>query len=256
MSSLENFFRSKTYKNIMAKVYGIGAAVVIAGALFKILHLPGASLMLTLGMGTECLIFILSSFEPLHQELDWTLVYPELLGLEEDEDGHHHGIAAKKGKSNDAISQKLDEMLQEANIGPELIDSLAKGLRNLDVTTKNLSATADIASTNSKYVEELSKLTANLNTLNAVYEEQVKNSQLQMEAAVRAQENLQQVISTQMEKAAASQANLDKIVENMTGTLASSEEYKNTVGNLAQNVESLNNIYSNMLAAMSGNKSK
>jgi gliding motility-associated protein GldL len=77
--------RSKPYKNFMAKLYGIGAAVVISGALFKILHLPGANVMLLLGMGTESIIFFFSAFEPLHVEYNWALVYPELAMGSDDE---------------------------------------------------------------------------------------------------------------------------------------------------------------------------
>ena len=77
-----SLFASKKWKNFMAKLYGFGAAVVIVGALFKIQHWPGAGLMLIVGLGTEAVIFIFSAFEPLHEEYDWTLVYPELGGIE------------------------------------------------------------------------------------------------------------------------------------------------------------------------------
>ena len=82
---LYQLVRSKNYKNFMAKLYGIGAAVVILGALFKILHITGADLMLMLGMGTEAVIFTFSAFEPLHVEYNWALVYPELAVGQEDE---------------------------------------------------------------------------------------------------------------------------------------------------------------------------
>ena len=81
MSKLDNFVRSKGYKNFMSKLYGWGASAVIIGALFKINHWPGATAMLVVGMGTESLIFFLSAFEPLHIEWDWSLVYPELAGM-------------------------------------------------------------------------------------------------------------------------------------------------------------------------------
>ena len=61
-----SFFESKTWKNIMKYVYGLGAAVVIMGALFKIMHWPGASLMLIVGLSTEAVIFIMSVLEPVH----------------------------------------------------------------------------------------------------------------------------------------------------------------------------------------------
>ncbi|MEJ7661900.1 MAG: gliding motility protein GldL [Hymenobacter sp.] len=62
----------------MPKVYGIGAAVVIIGALFKILHWKGADTMLMVGLGTEAVIFFLSAFQPNATDHDWALVYPEL----------------------------------------------------------------------------------------------------------------------------------------------------------------------------------
>ncbi len=81
MMSISEIVETKAYKKLMAKVYGWGAAVVLLGALFKIQHYPYAGEMLILGMGTEVMIFFLSAFEPLHEEIDWTLVYPELAGM-------------------------------------------------------------------------------------------------------------------------------------------------------------------------------
>ena len=89
--SLAEFVESKAYKNVMKFVYGWGASVVLMGALFKIMHWPGAGPMLIAGMGTEVLIFFLSAFEPLHEEVDWTLVYPELAGMTDDFEPRGHG---------------------------------------------------------------------------------------------------------------------------------------------------------------------
>ena len=79
--TLTELVTSPAYKKFMGYVYGFGAAVAIIGALFKILHLPGASVMLVAGLGVEAIIFALSSFEPPHETPDWSLVYPELAGL-------------------------------------------------------------------------------------------------------------------------------------------------------------------------------
>ena len=87
MSFLNNLVRTKGWKNFMAKLYGWGASVVILGALFKILHLPGANIMLMLGMCTESIIFFFSAFEPTHVEFNWALVYPELATGEDIEMG-------------------------------------------------------------------------------------------------------------------------------------------------------------------------
>ena len=85
MGFIDNVVRSKAYKETSAKLYGLGASVVIIGALFKINHWPGATIMLIIGMGIEALIFFVSAFEPLHVTYDWSLVYPELAGM----DGEH-----------------------------------------------------------------------------------------------------------------------------------------------------------------------
>jgi gliding motility-associated protein GldL len=77
-----NFFESKFFKRLMALAYGLGASVVIAGALFKLMHWPGAGTMLIAGMGTEAVIFIISAFEPLPKEYHWDTVFPELSGEE------------------------------------------------------------------------------------------------------------------------------------------------------------------------------
>ena len=84
---LAEITQGKKFKNFMAKLYGIGAAIVIVGALFKIQHWPASGFFLVLGLGTEAVIFIFSAFEPPHEDVDWTLVYPELAGME-DEDSH------------------------------------------------------------------------------------------------------------------------------------------------------------------------
>jgi gliding motility-associated protein GldL len=82
MANNKHSFKHQFYTVIMPKIYGIGAAVVILGAMFKILDWPFASLMIGVGLTTEALIFFLSAFEPRHEEVDWSKVYPELAGDE------------------------------------------------------------------------------------------------------------------------------------------------------------------------------
>src|SRR5512137_447521 len=91
--SLEELIQSSGWKIFISKLYGLGASVVIIGALFKIQHWPLAGTMLTIGLLTEAVIFFFSAFEPLHEEIDWSLVYPELAGIPEDETAevHAHG---------------------------------------------------------------------------------------------------------------------------------------------------------------------
>ncbi|MCL2434934.1 MAG: gliding motility protein GldL [Lentimicrobiaceae bacterium] len=157
--SLYKIVRSKGYKNAMAKLYGIGASIVILGALFKILHLNGADEMLMVGMGTEAIIFFFSAFEPLHKEYDWALVYPELQETVQ-APKHHKGT----------VTQQLDRMLEEAKIGPDLIENLASGMRNLSDNAKKLSQTTDAAVATEGYVSNLSKAKDAVQNLTGVYE--------------------------------------------------------------------------------------
>ena len=186
---LYKIVRSKGYKNFMAKLYGIGAAVVILGALFKILHFRFADEMLIAGMGTEAIIFFFSAFEPLHKEYDWSLVYPEL-GLD---------IAAGGPKPNTGtVTQKLDKMLEEAKIGPELIDSLASGMRNLSENARRLSYTTDAAAATEGYVSNLSKAKDAVQNLTGVYEKSAHDIFATSDMQVR---SMQEMIDKQKQHA-------------------------------------------------------
>ena len=111
----------KRFKNFMTKLYGLGAAVVIMGALFKIIHLKGADLMLIIGLTTEAVIFAISAFEAQPKEYDWTLAYPEL------ENEPAKDKKARKFSSGLSTTQELDRMLEDAKIGPDLLESLSAG---------------------------------------------------------------------------------------------------------------------------------
>lgn len=189
--SLDTFVRSKTYKQITAKLYGLGASVVIIGALFKINHWPGAEGTLIVGMMTESIIFALSAFEPLHIEYDWSLAYPELAGMEysteEEKAAKRKAVAeAKKSQSNGSITvqggenvvigangagatQKLDKMLEDAKIGPELIESLGKGLQNLSETTNGLGSVATAAETSETFIKNVGEASNQITGLTAAY---------------------------------------------------------------------------------------
>lgn len=203
-------------KKVMNFAYGMGAAVVIVGALFKLMHWPGASAMLIIGLGTEAFIFGLSAFDPVDTELDWTLVYPELAG----------GEAKKKaGKSEDAqdanglLSQKLDAMLKEAKIDGELMASLGNSIKNFESAAKGIAPTVDSIASTKKYSEELTLAASQMESLNSLYK-------VQLESASRnAQIN-------------------DEVAENNL-------KLKDQMQSLTSNLSSLNNVYGGMLSAMS-----
>src|SRR5215510_14333882 len=122
---LSELTQGKKFKKFMARLYGWGASVVILGALFKIQHYPGAGVMLVIGLSTEAVIFFFSAFEPPHEDVDWSLVYPELAGMQ-DEDAMSR---KDKKKKIDPVAQYLDKLMSDANIGTDLISSLGTGLK-------------------------------------------------------------------------------------------------------------------------------
>jgi gliding motility-associated protein GldL len=219
--SSNSIFESKGFKKVMAYIYGWGAAVVIVGALFKIMHWPGANAMLIAGLGTEALIFFISVFEPIHAEYDWTLVYPELAGIEPSE---------KKSKTNQgSISQQLDKMLAEAKVGPELIGSLGNGLKSLSDNVKDMSTLSSATVATSEYTNNISKASKAIESIGVASNE----------------------ISSSMSTFA---GGLTTMVNNLSSTANDSAEFKDNISKLNKNLGSLNSVYGNMLSAMSGSR--
>lgn len=146
--------QTKGWKNFMAKLYGIGAAVVIVGALFKIMHWPFAGPMLIAGLGTEAIIFFFSAFEPLHEEDDWSLVFPQLAGL--DPDGATPGFN-QGGGSGTSVSLFDEKILGKIENSPELFEKLTDGIQNLSQTATNLSDISNAALATNEYTESMNK---------------------------------------------------------------------------------------------------
>jgi gliding motility-associated protein GldL len=216
--SSNSFFESKQFKKIMAYVYGWGAAVVIIGALFKIMHWPGANGMLIAGLGTEALIFFISVFEPMHAEYDWTLVYPELAGIEPSE---------KKAKAAGTISQQLDKMLAEAKVGPELITSLGNGLKSLSDNVKDMAGLSNATLATNEYTSNINKAAKAIESIGSASNE----------------------ISSSMSSFA---GGLTTMVNTLSSTANDSAEFKDNINKLNKNLGTLNNVYGSMLSAMGG----
>jgi len=195
-------------------VYGLGAAIVIVGALFKIQHWPFGSEILTLGMIVEALVFTYSAFEKVKGDLDWSLVYPELAGG--DSKGKNKKTTPKDAEAQ--LSKKLDELLKEAKIDGELMASLGDSIKNFEGAAKNLNPTVDSMAATKKYGEELSLAAAQMESLNSLYKVQLDSI------------NRQATIN-------------EEAVENAT-------KLKEQMQSLASNLSSLNGVYGGMLSAM------
>ncbi|MBK8340947.1 MAG: gliding motility protein GldL [Flavobacteriales bacterium] len=248
----------------MAKLYGIGAAVVIVGALFKIQHWPAADLFLILGLSTEAIIFFFSAFEPPHEDPDWSLVYPELATGERAE-----GDDFKK-EDQRSITEQLDDMLESAKIEPELIASLGDGMRSLSDQAKQMGEITGAASATNEYAnslkgasakvaelsvsyeraseslvgltasadagrsagESLSKMSTNLTALNEMYELQLRSSREKLEAANQLFEGMGEMLT------------------HLKNSVDDTKRYKENIAVLSDNLGKLNTVYGNMLAAM------
>ncbi|MFY9310858.1 MAG: gliding motility protein GldL [Bacteroidia bacterium] len=170
---MAGFIGSKGWKNFMAKLYGLGAAVVIVGAMFKIQHWPGAGAMLVCGLSVEAIIFFFSAFEPPHEEVDWSLVYPELAGMH-GEEGHGHALTEnlieEEKEEKDSLTAQLDNMLEEAKIEPELIASLGNNLRNLGDQAAKLTDISDASAASNEFANTMKNAASSVGSLTGSYD--------------------------------------------------------------------------------------
>jgi len=287
--SISELVESDGYKKFMGKVYGFGAAIVLLGALFKIQHYPGASMMLVVGLLTEALIFFFSAFEPLHEEIDWTLVYPELAGLDEIEEGLSKD---KKGKDKGKTAiEKFDELLQKAG-GENLFDKLGTSLSNLNNTAKSLSDISSATVATDTYAKNMNNAASSVNNLVSSYEKSAdainsvsakvnasgesyqkllgglnsnlesigKNSNSQAQQQELLTKNLSALNSVYEMQLKNSDKNLqntehitsgiNSIMQDLKDTANDVAKYKDEISKLSKNLSALNTVYGNMLSAM------
>ncbi|MFD1016222.1 type IX secretion system motor protein PorL/GldL [Winogradskyella rapida] len=212
---------AKKKLSTMNMVYGLGAAIVIVGALFKIQHWPGGSAILTIGMVVEALVFTISAFEKQGDDLDWSLVYPELAGGQSVGNKKSAKAIEEPKDAEGMLSKKLDNLLKEAKIDGALMASLGDSIKNFEGAAKGISPTVDSMASQKKYSEEMSLAAAQMESLNSLYKIQVESANRQ--AAIN-----------------------EEAVENAT-------KLKEQMQSLASNLSSLNGVYGGMLSAMNKN---
>ena len=269
--SKEGGFKEKFYNDIAPIITGLGAAVVILGALFKIQHYPGAGVMLIVGLGTEALLFVMFAFAPKEAHYDWEKVYPQL--AEEYDSYDDEGEESSNVPANNAtLANKLGDMMSEANISQDVINKLGSGISSLtdsvgkigdlsnaakasseyasqaSEASKQLAAvgkayktTAEAmsgmasASTDAKaYHAEVQNITKNLGSLNAVYEMELQDANNHIKAMNKFY------------------GNLSSAMENMMDAGKDTSQMKQEIGKLTANLTQLNTVYGNMLTAMKG----
>ena len=276
------------WKNFMAKLYGWGAAVVIIGALFKIMHWPFAGPMLIAGLGTEAVIFFFSAFEPLHADDDWSLVYPELAGLGDDkqmESEEAPKSLKKKTSTGESAIEKFDKLLEEGELDAGLFKKMGEGLNKLSQTAGNLSNISDATVATNQYTEKVKLASVSMasfsksteavaksgNEFATIYQETAKTMNNQFEhvsksnksygveltklnknlSALNAVYELQlQGTNERIKKSQQVYTNLDKLTIDLHDTVKDSQKYREEVSKLGSKLSALNTVYGNMLSAM------
>lgn len=271
--SAKGGFKEKFYTEIAPVITGIGAAIVILGALFKIQHYPGASIMLIVGLGTEALLFIMFAFAPIHHDPDWTKVYPQLAqdfdGEYDDEEEYEEGEAVS---NNAGLTSQLGDMMADANITSDTISRLGEGLNSLSSNVEKMGSLTNAATASSKYAESANTATDSLNKMSVQYAATAKAMEGMSNAAVDAGEYHTQVQNVtknlsslnavyEMELQDANShlkamnkfhTNLSSAMQNMSDASKDTEKFKVELSKLSTNLSQLNKVYGNMLTAMKG----
>ena len=228
-------------------------------------HWPFSGFFLVLGLGTEAVIFFFSAFEPIHEDVDWSLVYPELAGMEDDS----HDKKDRK-KQKDEVAQHLDRLMADAKIGPDLLESLGSGLRALGDSTSKLADLSNASAATEDYVQNVSKASHSVSEMSnsysraaqaveqlsnsteevRVYKDQVINAGKNL-AALNAVYELQlQDSNEHLKQTSKFYGGINELMSNLNSSLEETRKYKEEVSTLAKNLTQLNTIYGNMLSAM------
>lgn len=264
--------RNVFFDKILPVVYSVGAAVVILGALFKIQHRPGADEMLTIGMGTEVAIFLLFALQQFiapSTEYQWEKVYPE---LDDDFKGELPVRTAAAPTQNLGLTAKMDDMLANAKITPDVFNNLGSGLRNLTDTVGKIGQLTDATVATNEYAKNVKSAAASLQEMNTSYGTAVAAISDMATASLDAKEyraKFQQITQTMgalnavyelelqdtqkhLKAMNSFYGNLSSAMDNMKDASKDAQQFKNEMGRLTTNLQSLNNIYGGMLSAMKG----
>ena len=273
LSGFQKFLKSKKYKTFMAYLYGWGASVVMIGAYFKLTHIPGADLMLAIGLGVEAIIFFMSAFEPVHMEYEWDNVFVE---LEEDWDGVQKTQFATSGSvknvaaPTDVEEAMLSKMFEKMNVNEDTFKKLGRGIDKLaenagqmaDISnamaaTTNYAtamdrATKSIADFSNAYVQTNQKLSDSLgkldfSALDANTIRKVANSMQSLNSIYELQLQGAEQTSAASKKLTET---MNKYMDNLNASSQNAGQLNQQLTQLSQRLTALNNVYGGMLSAM------
>jgi gliding motility-associated protein GldL len=241
MAKKTGFLESKAFKLFMKYAYGIGAAVVILGALFKIMHWKFANEMLIAGMSTEVFIFFVSAFEPLHPELDWARVYPQLA---EDTDADFLLEENKDEMSAEEALAMAEKGMKEIEITPELFESLSGSLNGLKGNVEKLANIEDATIATSNYASNVREATSKIGELNNSYTNTMEAMSNLNSTTANVMTNLSRTASDAMTQITSTAADAMNSIAGTVGNAAqNAQAYQDQISQATSNLTSLNAIY-------------
>lgn len=230
-NSIERFLSGEGGQRFFNFAYSIGAAVVIWGALFKILHLPGGNTLLCVGMGTEVLMFILTAFDRPPREYRWEDVFP-VLSTKNPEDRPDFSAQGGGIVINGAIDSETGEPLAQHTANLQASVGLPAGVALSEEDTQSLSESIQRMSAASEQLSRMAELT--------------DATQQYLAQMAGISEQMQQLKETTMALNSVSEVLLQSyraITENSENITESSSGYVSEMQNLNRNIGGLNTIY-------------
>jgi gliding motility-associated protein GldL len=241
MINISDIVQSSGWKNFMAKLYGWGASVVIIGAMFKINHWPGGTFVITLGMVVEAVIFFFSAFEPLHEELDWTLVYPELAGMADPDE-------IEKFKENvtgeDRPIERIEDILQSSGVDDEALKKLGDGFNKLNRTAANLSDITKASVVTQEFFSNLQSAANSVSSFNTSYTDSAQHIQESTHNLTDAYKLTAETIAKSGDDVANTYKTIAKSIQNEHQTIENStKSHEEQLEILNKNLSALNSVY-------------
>ncbi|HUM47940.1 MAG TPA: gliding motility protein GldL [Chitinophagales bacterium] len=266
MNRIVEFFETERGKRLKNFIIGIGASIVLLGALFKLQHWDFASEMLIIGMCTEAFIFALLGILPPHKDYYWEKIYPEL-DFAPDEDELK---MIKETSTHGSITNQLDQMMTEANLEPELIKRLGDNLKRLGDNISQLHDFTDASMATNEYSDrakqaagalaemkvaytnatEAAKLLGNATTETKNYHEQVQLVSKNLAQLNAIYELELQDTNSHLKTTNKFYGSLTQAMDNLSESVEDTKKYRSEMSGLAKNLSQLNNVYGNMLTAM------
>lgn len=253
--------RGKRFINF---AYSFGAAIVILGAMFKILHLPFGNMMLFIGMMTEVFVFIISAFDTPIKDYDWGRVFPVLDPNSTAESPDFSNLGATGGlprfnmegagqptegygpqpaQEGNKLHIAADDHVGQLSSVTENVQKFADATATLTQISESLKASYEHIINSSQnlsqnsvgYVQQMENLNRNIAGLNTIYEIQLKS------------------ISGQIDTLDHINSGLGRIKHMYDGAVPDSAVFRRETERMTQQIKELNQVYSRLLQAMTVN---